>query len=120
MYNGHFMELTQDDKVCISVPLYHCFGMVIGNLAALNYGAAMVYPSEAFDPVQTLKAVTKYKCTAIFGVPTMFIAYLEEYAKNKSNYDVSSLRTGFIAGSSCPEALMNRIYKEFAGIKDVT
>ena len=107
------MELTDKDKVCIPVPLYHCFGMVIGNLAALNYGAAMVYPSEAFDPVSTLETISKHKCTAVYGVPTMFIAYLEEYAKNKHNYDVKSLRTGFIAGSSCPEALMNRISEEF-------
>jgi fatty-acyl-CoA synthase len=83
MFNGHFMELTDIDKVCIPVPLYHCFGMVIGNLAALNYGAAMVYPSEAFDPVSTLETISKHKCTAVYGVPTMFIAYLEEYAKNK-------------------------------------
>ena len=79
MYNGHFMELTDSDRVCIPVPLYHCFGMVIGNLAALNYGAAMVYPSENFDPVTTLASVTKHKCTALYGVPTMFISYLDEY-----------------------------------------
>ncbi len=112
MFNGHFMELTDKDKICIPVPLYHCFGMVIGNLAAVNYGAAMVYPSESFDPVTALEAVSKYNCTGLFGVPTMFIAYLEEYAKNKSKYDVSHLRTGFIAGSSAPEALMNRISSE--------
>ena len=93
--------------------------MVIGNLAALNYGAAMVYPSESFDPKAALEAVSKYKCTAIYGVPTMFIAYLEEYGKNKAKYDVTSLRTGYIAGSSCPEALMNRICKEF-GVRNIT
>lgn len=119
MYNGHFMELTDKDKLCIPVPLYHCFGMVIGNLAALNYGAAMVYPSESFDPVSTLETVSKYKCTGVYGVPTMFISYLEEYAKNKQKYDVSSLRTGFIAGSSAPEALMNRISNEL-GIENLT
>ena len=113
------MELTDKDKVCIPVPLYHCFGMVIGNLAALNYGAAMVYPSEAFDPVSTLETITKHQCTAVYGVPTMFIAYLEEYGKNKEKYDVKSLRTGFIAGSSAPEALMNRISEEF-GIQNLT
>jgi fatty-acyl-CoA synthase len=119
LYNGAFMELTDKDKICISVPLYHCFGMVIGNLAALNYGAAMVYPSEGFDPKTSLETVTKYKCTTIFGVPTMFLAYLEEYNKNKSNYDITSLKKGFIAGSSCPETLMKRIYDEL-GIENVT
>ena len=116
-YNGYFQEFTDKDRICIPVPLYHCFGMVIGNLAALNYGAAMVYPSDSFDPAATLEAVTKYKCTSVYGVPTMFIAYLEEYGKNKVKYDVSSLRTGFIAGSSAPEALMNRISSEF-GLKN--
>jgi fatty-acyl-CoA synthase len=106
------MGITHKDSICISVPLYHCFGMVIGNLVACNNGAAMVYPSEGFDPVAALDAVTKHKCTAIYGVPTMFIAYLEEYAKNKDKYDLSSLRTGFVAGSGCPEALMHRIHKE--------
>ena len=106
------MELTDKDKVCIPVPLYHCIGMVIGNLAALNYGATMVYPSEAFDPVATLEAVTKYKCSSVYGVPTMYISYLEEYAKNKSKYDVSSLCKGYIGGSSAPEALINRISSE--------
>ena len=116
-YNGYFQEFTDQDKVCIPVPLYHCFGMVIGNLAALNYGATMVYPSDSFDPAATLETVTKYKCTSLYGVPTMFIAYLEEYGKNKAKYDVSSIRTGFIAGSSAPEAMMNRISSEF-GLKN--
>jgi fatty-acyl-CoA synthase len=93
--------------------------MVIGNLSALNFGASMVYPSEAFDPAASLETVTKYGCTALYGVPTMFISYLDEYNRNKHKYDVSTLRTGFIAGSSCPEALMHRIYKEL-GIKNVT
>lgn len=119
LYNGHFMELTDKDRICISVPLYHCFGMVIGNLSALNFGAAMVYPSEGFDPKTSLETVTKHKCTTIFGVPTMFLAYLEEYNKNKAKYDIKSLKKGFIAGSSCPEALMNRIYDEL-GIENVT
>lgn len=113
------MELTDQDRLCIPVPLYHCFGMVIGSLSCLNYGAAMVYPSEAFDPAAALETVTKHKCTGLFGVPTMFIAYLEEYNKNKAKYDVSSLRTGFIAGSSAPEAMMHRIVKEL-GISNLT
>ena len=119
LYNGYFMELTDKDALCIPVPLYHCFGLVIGNLSALNFGAAMVYPGEGFDPKTALETVTKYGCTGIFGVPTMFISYLEEYNKNKSKYDVSKLKKGFIAGSSCSEALMNRIYKEL-GIENLT
>lgn len=87
--------------------------MVLGNLAAINLGATMIYPSESFDPVTTLQAVTEHQCTALYGVPTMFIAYLEEYAKNKSKYDVRSLRVGLIGGSSCPEALIERIEREF-------
>ena len=109
--------MSPKDRINISVPLYHCFGMVIGNLCALNYAAAMIYPSEGFDAVASLQAITKFKSTAIYGVPTMFIAMLEEYKKNKSNYDISSLRTGFISGSGCPESLMERIIDEF-GVED--
>lgn len=105
-YVAHFMGLTKKDVVCIPVPLYHCFGMVLGNLATLNSGSCAVYPSEGFDPRAALEAVSKYKGTAIYGVPTMFIAYIEEALKNKGKYDLSHLRTGFVAGSNCPEALM--------------
>lgn len=107
------MHLTPKDRINISVPLYHCFGMVIGNLCALNYGAAMIYPSEGFDAAASLKAITKYRSTSIYGVPTMFIAMLDEYKRNRDKYDVSSLRTGFISGSGTPEALMHRIIDEF-------
>lgn len=107
------MKYTPSDKIMISVPLYHCFGMVIGNLCALNYGATMIYPSEGFDPKATMEAVTKYKGTSMYGVPTMFIAMLDEYAKNKDKYDISSLRTGFISGSGVPEVLVHRINNEF-------
>ena len=100
------MKVTHKDKVTCTVPLYHCFGMVIGCLVSLNYGASIVFPSEGFDPAISLECVGKYKTTLIYGVPTMFIAMLNEYGKNKSKYDVSTLRSGFVAGSGCPEVLM--------------
>lgn len=109
--NGYFcgeaIELTADDKICIAVPLYHCFGMVIGNLACLTHGAAMVFVGEGFDPVATLEVVEREKCTALFGVPTMFIAELEhdDFAK----FDLSSLRTGVMAGSPCPMEIMRQV-----------
>ena len=112
-YFGSFLRYTPEDKVAITVPLYHCFGMVLGNLAALNFGATMVYPNESFDPVSALEAVTKHKCTSLYGVPTMLIAMLEEYAKHPTNYDITSLRTGFVAGSGCPEALLDRLRTDF-------
>lgn len=106
MYLGHNMRYTNKDKVCVTVPLYHCFGMVIGNLVALNFGAGVIYPSEGFDPVTAMECITKYEPAFIYGVPTMFIAMLREYAKNKSKYDIKSLRSGFIAGSTVPEAVV--------------
>eukprot|EP00347_Sterkiella_histriomuscorum_P002696 403367160 len=118
-YLGLGMRNTPEDKIIIPVPLYHCFGMVIGNLCALNFGSTMVYPSEGFDPKASLEAVTKYKGTSLYGVPTMFIAMLEEYKKNPSAYDISTLRTGFIAGSGVPEVLVHRIENEL-GIKEFT
>ena len=91
---------TPDDRVCIPVPLYHCFGMVIGNLACTATGAAMVYPEASFDPLATLQAVAAERCTSIYGVPTMFIAELEHPAF--AEHDVTSLRTGVMAGAPCP------------------
>jgi fatty-acyl-CoA synthase len=108
--NGFFiaeaMRLTERDRVCIPVPLYHCFGMVIGNLGCLTHGAAMVYPSEGFDPLATLEALEAERCTAVHGVPTMFIAAMDhpDFAK----FDLSSLRTGIMAGSPCPIEVMKR------------
>ena len=108
--NGFFiaetMKFTERDRVCIPVPLYHCFGMVIGNLGCLTHGAAMVYPSEGFDPLATLETIAAERCTALYGVPTMFIAQLDhaEFAR----FDLSSLRTGMMAGSPCPIEVMNR------------
>ena len=113
------MGITHKDIIVVPVPLYHCFGMVIGNLVGVNSGATLVYPSEGFDPVASLEAVTKYRATALYGVPTMFIAYLEEYSKRKDKYDLSQLRTGFISGSGCPEALMQRIHTEL-GITELS
>jgi len=115
---GENLKVTPDDKIVVSVPLYHCFGMVIGNLVCVNYGATQVYPCEGFDPKMALEAVTKYNGTAIYGVPTMFVAYLEEYSKNKEKYDLSNLTKGYCAGSICPDVLMDRIINEL-GIKDL-
>ncbi len=108
--NGYFIgeaqRLTDRDRVCIPVPLYHCFGMVLGNLACITHGAAMVYPSEGFDPLATLEAVEAERCTALYGVPTMFIAELGHPEFNR--FDLSSLRTGIMAGSPCPIEVMKR------------
>jgi len=104
---GEAMKLTSADRLCIPVPLYHCFGMVLGNLACLTHGAAMVFPGEGFDPLATLQAVAEEKCTGLHGVPTMFIAVLDhpEFAK----FDLSTLRTGIMAGSPCPVEVMKRV-----------
>ncbi|HTV38348.1 MAG TPA: AMP-binding protein [Xanthobacteraceae bacterium] len=103
---GEAMRLTPQDRLCIPVPLYHCFGMVLGNLAALTHGACMVFPGEGFDPLTTLQTVAEERCTALHGVPTMFIAQLDhpEFAR----FDLTSLRTGIMAGSPCPIEVMKR------------
>jgi fatty-acyl-CoA synthase len=103
---GEAMRLTAEDRLCIPVPLYHCFGMVLGNLAALTHGACMVFPGEGFDPLATLQAVAEERCTALHGVPTMFIAQLDHPEFGK--FDLSSLRTGIMAGSPCPIEVMKR------------
>jgi fatty-acyl-CoA synthase len=104
---GEAIRLSDQDSVCIPVPLYHCFGMVMGNLACVTHGAAMVYPSEGFDPLAVLQAVERERCTAIYGVPTMFIAELDHPAF--ATHDLSSLRTGIMAGSICPIEVMRRV-----------
>ena len=101
------MQLTERDKLCIPVPLYHCFGMVLGVLACVTSGATMVFPGEAFDAESTLATVEEEKCTGLHGVPSMFVTQLDSPGFNK--YDVSTLRTGIIAGAPCAEELMNRI-----------
>ena len=103
---GEAMRLTPEDRLCIPVPLYHCFGMVLGSLAALTHGACMVFPGEGFDPLATLQAVAEERCTALHGVPTMFIAQLDH--PEFSRFDLSSLRTGIMAGSPCPIEVMKR------------
>ena len=103
---GEAMKLTENNRVCIPVPLYHCFGMVIGNLGCLTHGAAMVYPGEGFDPLATLEALEAERCTAVHGVPTMFIAEMDHPEFGK--FDLSSLRTGIMAGSPCPIEVMRR------------
>ena len=112
--NGYFIgeaqRLTDRDRVCIPVPLYHCFGMVLGNLACITHGAAMVYPSEGFDPLASLEAVEAERCTALYGVPTMFIAELGH--PDFKRFDLSSLRTGIMAGSPCPIEVMKRCISE--------
>ena len=108
--NGFFiaraMRFTEADRLCIPVPLYHCFGMVLGNLACLTHGAAMVYPSEAFEPLAALEAVEAERCTALHGVPTMFIAEMDH--PDFHRFDLQSLRTGIMAGSPCPIEVMKR------------
>ncbi|MCZ4344246.1 AMP-binding protein [Sphingomonadaceae bacterium G21617-S1] len=106
-FTGRTIKVGPTDRICVPVPLYHCFGMVLGNLAALATGAAMVYPSEAFDPRATLEAVAAEGCTALYGVPTMFIAILAQ--PDLDDYDVSTLRTGIMAGSPCPTATMRQV-----------
>ncbi len=104
---GEAMRLTERDRLCIPVPLYHCFGMVLGNLACVTHGAAMVYPGEAFEPKAVLDTVQAERCTGLHGVPTMFIAILDH--ADFSQYDLSSLRTGIMAGSPCPTEVMQRV-----------
>ena len=109
--NGFFVaesiRLKAGDRLCIPVPLYHCFGMVMGNLGCLTHGATMVYPSEGFEPLAVLQAVSEERCQALYGVPTMFIALLahDDFAK----FDLTSLRTGIMAGSPCPIEVMRQV-----------
>ncbi|MGB5236737.1 MAG: AMP-binding protein [Flavobacteriaceae bacterium] len=102
------MELTEKDRVVIPVPLYHCFGMVLGNLGCMTHGATTIYPSEGFEPLAVLKAVEREKATALYGVPTMFIAELEH--PEFDDFDLSSLRTGIMAGSPCPVEVMKKVH----------
>ena len=118
--NGYFvgkrLGYTEKDKVCIPVPFYHCFGMVIGNLCCTSHGACMVIPSESFEPLKVLKAVEKERCTSLYGVPTMFIAELQ--LPEFGQFNLSSLRTGVMAGSPCPVEVMKKV-QSLMHMKDV-
>jgi fatty-acyl-CoA synthase len=116
-FTGRAMRLTPEDRICIPVPLYHCFGMVMGNLAAVTLGAAMVYPGEGFDPLATLKTVQSERCTALYGVPTMFIGEIDH--PEFESFDLSSLRTGIMAGAPCPIAVMQKVVERMH-MRDVT
>ncbi len=104
---GEIMNFTDKDRLVIPVPLYHCFGMVMGNLACITHGSTMIYPSEGFEPAAVLKSVERERATGIFGVPTMFIAELD--LPDFSTYDLTSLRTGIMAGSPCPIEVMKKV-----------
>jgi fatty-acyl-CoA synthase len=104
---GHLMRFTHEDRLVIPVPLYHCFGMVMGNLACMTHGATMIYPTEGFDAKAVLEAVQEERATALYGVPTMFIAELEH--PDFATYDLNSLRTGIMAGSPCPVEVMKKV-----------
>ncbi|MET0983228.1 MAG: AMP-binding protein [Telluria sp.] len=104
---GEAMKLTSGDRLCIPVPLYHCFGMVLGNLACVTHGATMVFPGESFEPRAVLETVQAERCTGLHGVPTMFITLLDH--PDFGNYDLSTLRTGIMAGSPCPAEVMSRV-----------
>ncbi|MFJ5772888.1 AMP-binding protein [Streptomyces sp. NPDC093094] len=112
--NGYFVGesigYTEQDRVCVPVPFYHCFGMVMGNLAAVSHGACIVVPAPSFDPRATLEAVRRERCTSLYGVPTMFIAELN--LPDFATYDLTSLRTGIMAGSPCPVEVMKRVVAE--------
>ena len=119
--NGYFVGrisgYTPEDRVCIPVPFYHCFGMVMGNLACTSNGATMVIPAQGFDPTATLDAVAKERCTSLYGVPTMFISELNH--PDFESYDLSSLRTGIMAGSPCPVEVMKQVVSRM-GMEEVT
>lgn len=107
---GECMRLTPEDSLCIPVPLYHCFGMVLGNLACFTHGSTIVYPNDGFDPITVLEAVQAEKCTGLHGVPTMFIAELDH--PRFAEFDLSTLRTGIMAGSPCPIEVMKRVVRD--------
>lgn len=116
-YIGECQRMTADDRICIPVPFYHCFGCVLGTLCSAVYGAAMVVPAESFNPTATLEAIEKERATALYGVPTMFIAQLED--ETLGGRDLSSLRTGIMAGSPCPIEVMRKVIDKL-GAREVT
>ncbi|BEP93615.1 AMP-binding protein [Acidovorax sp. A79] len=114
---GECMKLTPEDRLCIPVPLYHCFGMVLGNLACLTHGATIVYPNDGFDPLTVLQTVQDERCTGLHGVPTMFIAELDH--PRFAEFDLSTLRTGIMAGSPCPTEVMKRVVEQM-NLREIT
>jgi fatty-acyl-CoA synthase len=116
-YTGMCQAFTADDRVCIPVPFYHCFGCVLGTITSAIYGAAMVIPAESFNPAATLEAIERERCTALYGVPTMFIAQLQD--PSLDNRDTSSLRTGVMAGAPCPIEVMRQVIDRL-GAREVT
>jgi fatty-acyl-CoA synthase len=112
--NGHFigegLHYSEQDRVCIPVPFYHCFGMVLGNLACTTHGSTMVIPAESYDPVATMKSVEEERCTSLYGTPTMFIGELDSPRFNE--FDFSSLRTGIMAGAPCPVEVMKKVHAQ--------
>jgi fatty-acyl-CoA synthase len=116
-FTGELLGYSERDRVCVPVPLYHCFGMVLGNLACTSRGACIVYPAETFDPEATLEACAQEKCTSVYGVPTMFIAELDH--ERFAEFDLSSLRTGIMAGSPCPIEVMKRVSSEM-GVREMS
>src|SRR5204863_2817293 len=114
---GELCSYSEEDRVCIPVPFYHCFGMVLGNLACTTHGACIVIPSPGFEPTAALEAVQRERCTSLYGVPTMFIAELA--LPGFASYDLSSLRTGIMAGSPCPVEVMKRVIEDM-GCREVT
>jgi fatty-acyl-CoA synthase len=114
---GELCGYSEEDRIAVPVPFYHCFGMVMANLAALTHGACVVIPAPSFEPAATLAAVAEERCTSLYGVPTMFLAELED--PGFGSYDLSSLRTGIMAGSPCPVEVMKRVIAEM-GMAEVT
>lgn len=114
---GEILKFTDNDRLCVPVPFYHCFGMVISNLLCLTHGATIVLPGDGFDPEIVLKTIQDEKCTAVHGVPTMFVRELDH--PNFSKYDLSSLRTGIMAGAPCPVELMKKVVNDM-GAKEIT
>jgi fatty-acyl-CoA synthase len=114
-FSGQLLGYNEHDRICIPVPLYHCFGMVLGNLAASSHGACIVYPAEAFDPVATLHACALEGCSSLYGVPTMFIAELGH--ERFDEFDLGALRTGLMAGSPCPIEVMKRVSSQMGVVE---
>ena len=115
-YTGERLRYTATDRVCVPVPFYHCFGCVLGTMACMAYGSAIVVPAPSFDGEATLVAIDAERCTAVYGVPTMFISQLEH--PNFGQYDLKSLRTGIMSGAPCPLPLMEKVVNRM-GIREI-